>query len=290
MATSVWRGHLTFGLVSLPVKLFSAARSETIGFNLLHEKDHSRIRQVIYCQAEDKPVPRNELVKGYEYEKDQYVVIEDEEIKKVAPKTARVMEILEFVKASEVDPIYLESSYYMAPDENGRKPYALLFRALKETGYYGVAKVAMHNREHIVILRPNGNGIVLHTMFYSDEIRSVEEFRTDTGLVKDKELDLAKMLVQSLEAPFEPEKYKDTYRENLQALISAKLEGRNVVEAAVPKVAPVIDIMEALKKSLAQKKPVKVATAAERREEEAVAEERTSTRRRQKRRAGGSSA
>ena len=133
MASSVWKGHLTFGLVSFPVRLFSAARSETISFNLLHKDDHSRIKQVTYCQAEDKPVPRTDLVKGYEYEKDHYVVIDDEDIKKVAPKTAKVMEILEFVKADQVDPIYLESSYYVAPDEGGEKPYALLFQALRES-------------------------------------------------------------------------------------------------------------------------------------------------------------
>ena len=128
------------------MRLYSAARGETVSFNLLHGKDHSRIRQVIYCQAEDQPVPRNELVKGYEYEKDQYVVMDEEEIKKAAPRTAKVMEILEFVKADDVDPVYLESSYYMAPDENGRKPYALLFEALKQTGFCGIAKVSMHSR------------------------------------------------------------------------------------------------------------------------------------------------
>ena len=118
---SVWKGHLTFGLVSFPVRLFSAARGETISFNLLHKEDHSRIKQVTFCQAEDKPVPRTELVKGYEYEKDHYVVVDDEDIKKVAPKTAKVMEILEFVKADQVDPVYLESSYYMAPGRRRRE-------------------------------------------------------------------------------------------------------------------------------------------------------------------------
>jgi DNA end-binding protein Ku len=263
MASSVWKGHLTFGLVSFPVRLFSAARGETISFNMLHKQDHSRIKQVIYCQAEDKPVPRSELVKGYEYEKDHYVEVDDEEIKKVAPKTAKVMELLEFVKADQVDPIYLESSYYMAPDEGGEKPYALLFQALRETKYFGIAKVAMHNREHIVILRPNGKGVVLHTMFYADEIRQVDEFRTDTSQVKEKELALAKMLIDSLIAEFEPQKYQDTYRTNLQAMIQAKLEGQQVVATPTPHIAPVIDIMEALKKSLAeQKKPVASATAA----------------------------
>jgi DNA end-binding protein Ku len=263
MASSVWKGHLTFGLVSFPVRLFSAARGETISFNLLHKQDHSRIKQVIYCQAEDKPVPRSELVKGYEYEKDHYVEVDEEDIKNVAPKTAKVMEVLEFVKADQVDPIYLESSYYLAPDEGGQKPYALLFQALRETKYYGIAKVAMHNREHIVILRPNGKGVVLHTMFYADEIRQVDEFSTDTSQVKEKELALAKMLIESLTAEFEPQKYQDTYRTNLQAMIQAKLEGQQVVATPTPHIAPVIDIMEALKRSLAeQKKPVASATAA----------------------------
>src|SRR5207244_8498486 len=147
MASTIWKGYLTFGLLSLPVKLYSAARSETVSFNQLHKADGSRVKQVLYCQAEDKPIPRSEIVKGYEYEKDRYVVIEDEEIKKVAPASAKVMEILEFVKSEQVDPIYLETSYYMAPDEAGEKPYALLFDALKKTGYVGVAKIAMHNRE-----------------------------------------------------------------------------------------------------------------------------------------------
>src|SRR4029077_8015635 len=185
-----------------PVRLFSAARSETISFNMLHKADHSRIKQVIYCQTEDKPVPRSELVKGYEYEKDHYVEVDDEEIKKVAPKTAKVMELLEFVRADQVDPIYLESSYYMAPDEGGEKPYALLFQALRESSFYAVAKVAMHNREHIIVLRPGAKGILSHTMYYQDEIRQVEEFRTDTSLVKDKELALAQMLISSPESDF----------------------------------------------------------------------------------------
>src|SRR6201985_935863 len=164
MATSVWKGHLTFGLVSLPVRLFTAPRSESLSFNQLHKHDGSRIKQVIFCQAEDKPIPRDEIVKGYEYEKGKYVVIEDEDIKKVAPRTAKVMEIQEFVKAADVDPVFLESSYYMAPDDGGEKPYALLFEAMKETKYFGVAKVTMHNREHVVILRPGDKGMLLHTM------------------------------------------------------------------------------------------------------------------------------
>ena len=283
MATSVWKGHLTFGLVSLPIRLFSAARAESVSFNLLHKSDNSRIKQITYCQAEDKAVPRSELVKGYEYEKDHYVVIEDEDIKKVAPKTAKVMEILEFVETKDVDPVYLESSYYMAPDGGGEKAYALLFEALRKSGYSGVAKIAMHNREHIVILRPGQRGILLHTMYFTNEIRQVDEFRTDLDLVKDKELALAGTLIEALAAKFEPEKYKDTYRENLLGMIQTKIQGQKVVEAPEPHVAPVIDIMEALKRTLEiKKKPVQVASEAGG-ADEAVAEEASP----KKKRAGG---
>ena len=232
-------------------------------------------------------MPRSDLVKGYEYEKDHYVVIDEEDIKKVAPKTARVMEILEFVKADQVDPIYLESSYYVAPDEGGEKPYALLFQALRESEYYAVAKVAMHNREHIIVLRPGSKGILSHTMYFQDEIRQVEEFRTDTSLVKDKELAMAKMLISSLEADFEPQKYHDEYRLNLQRMIESKIEGKKVVAAPSEHVAPVIDIMEALKRSLAEKrKPAQAATAAAAAEEEDVSAEAAPKKRARKSKVG----
>jgi DNA end-binding protein Ku len=284
MATSVWKGHLTFGLVSLPVRLFSAARAESVSFNLLHKTDNSRIKQVTVCQAEDKPVSRSELVKGYEYEKDHYVVIDEDDIKKVAPKTAKVMEILEFVETKDVDPVYLESSYYMAPDGGGEKAYALLFEALKKSGYSGVAKIAMHNREHIVILRPGQRGILLHTMYFSNEIRQVDEFRTDLDLVKEKELALAHTLIEALAAKFEPEKYRDTYRDNLLSMINRKIQGQKVVEAPEPHVAPVIDIMEALKRTLEiRKKPVQAASESAG-GEEAVAEAEAAPK---KKRAGG---
>ena len=265
MARTVWKGPLPFGLVSLPVKLFSAARSETVSFNQLHAADHSRVKQVLYCQLEDKPVARNELVKGYEYEKDKYVVVDEEDLKKAVPPTAKTMEILEFVKSAEVDAVYFESSYYMAPDDAGEKPYALLFEAMKRSGYVAIAKLTMHSREHIVILRPGQKGLLLHTMYYEDEVRKMEEFRTDTSLVKDKELDLAMTLIESLAAGFEPAKFKDSYRENVMALIDAKVQGRQVVQAPEPQhLAPVVDIMEALKASLAAgKKPVRSVTAAE---------------------------
>jgi DNA end-binding protein Ku len=256
MAATVWKGHVTFGLVSLPVRLHTAARAETISFNQLHRTDHSRVKQVLFCQAEDKRVERSELVKGYEYEKDRYVVIEEEDLKKILPKTAKVMEILEFVKEAEVDPVYYESSYYMAPDEAGEKPYALLLEALKKSGYVALAKITMHNREHIVILRPSNQGMTLHTMYYEDELRKTEAFRTDTSGVKDKELSMAMMLIESMAGPFEPQKYHDAYRQNLRAMIEAKIAGREIVAPQEVQPTKVIDIMDALKASLAAlKKP-----------------------------------
>ncbi len=261
MATTVWKGHITFGLVSFPIKLYSAARGESVSFNQLHQTDGSRVKQVLYCQAEDKPIPRSEIVKGYEYEKDKYVVIDEEDLKKAAPQTAKVMEILEFVKTSEIDPVYFDASYYVAPDEAGERPYALLFEALRRSGYAGVAKVAMHNREHTVVLRPGAHGILMHTMYYAAEVRKMEEFRTDTSPIKAQELELATLLIERLAAGFEPEKYKDTYRENVMAMIEAKRQGREVVETPAPQPAKVVDILEALKQSLAVKKPPVAAEA-----------------------------
>lgn len=258
MATAIWKGHITFGLISLPVRLQAAARPETISFNQLHKHDNSRVKQVLFCISEDKPVSRSELVKGYEYEKDKYVVIEEDDIKKQQPKTAKVMEILEFVKSDQLDSIYLESSYYLHPEDAGEKAYTLLFEAMKRTGHVGLAKLTMHNREHIVVLRPGRFGMVLHTMYYQDEIRALDEFRTDTSGVKDMEIKMATQLVEGLSAEFEPEKYKDNYRASLRAMIEAKVAGQEVVAAPqAQEMAPVIDIMEALKTSLAAlKKPV----------------------------------
>src|SRR5438477_904740 len=152
MAASVWSGYLTFGLISMPVRLFSGARSSSISFHMLHRDDKVGVKQQLICPAENKVVERNEIVKGYEYRKGEYVVIEPEEIKKIEPKTAKAMEILEFVRDEEVDPIYFETSYYLVPEEAGRRPYALLSKALEETKYVAVAKLTMHNREYTVLL------------------------------------------------------------------------------------------------------------------------------------------
>jgi DNA end-binding protein Ku len=261
MATTVWKGHLTFGLISMPVRMFAAARGERISFNQLHKECHSRLKQPLFCPVCNRNVERSEIVKGYEYEKDQYVLFSEEELDKIEPPSARVMEILEFVKLSEMDPLYFDSSYYVSPEDAGVKAYQLLMKAMEQSGYGAIAKLTMHQREHIVIVRPGTKGMTLHTMFYSNEIRAAESVPTDKVEVKDQEKKLAQQLIESLAAPFDPQKYRDEYQENLRAMISAKLQGRQVTEVAQPHLAPVIDLMEALKKSLAEKKAPAAAPA-----------------------------
>jgi DNA end-binding protein Ku len=250
---SLWTGYLTFGLISMPVRLFAGARSEHISFNMLHRDDLVRVKQQLICPAEEKVVDRGETVKGYEFRKGEYVVVEPEEIKKIEPRTAKEMEILEFVRAEEIDPVYFETSYYLLPEEAGRRPYALLEKALEESNFYGIAKLTMHNREYTVILRPRDGGIMLHTMYYQNEVREVEGFgKVDVDL-KPAELKVAYQLVEALSADWHPEKYHDNFQDNLKKLIEAKLEGKEVVPVEKPhKLKPAVDLMAALKESLAQ--------------------------------------
>jgi DNA end-binding protein Ku len=252
MPSSVWTGYLTFGLISMPVRLFSGARGERVSFHMLHRPDHVRVKQQLVCPEEEVVVDRSEIVKGYEYRKGEYVIIEPEEIKKIEPKTAKAMEILEFVKADEVDPIYFETSYYLQPEDPGKRPYALLAQALEDTGHLGIAKLTMHNREYTVILRPHEGGIMLHTMYYENEVRKLENFGAPDVEVKEAEVKVAHQLIKALEAKFEPEKYHDTFEDNLRELIKARLEGKEITPVEKPKkAAPVTDLMAALKQSLA---------------------------------------
>ncbi len=251
MPATVWKGYLSFGLVSFPIRLSSAARPETVHFHMLHKKDLSRVKEVWYCAAEDRPLEKSEIVKGFEYAKNQYVVIEPDDLEKVAPPTARNMEILEFVRMDDVDPIFLEKSYYVAPEEAVSRPYLLLLEAMRQTKYDALAKVAMHGREHIVILRPTDTGIVLHTMYFVDEVHKEKETRVDKpDEFNKKELEMAKKLVESLAGSFEPEKYHDEYRANVEHLIEQKRNGQKVTSITQPKSAPVLDLMQALQKSL----------------------------------------
>jgi DNA end-binding protein Ku len=253
MPASVWSGYLTFGLISMPVRLFSGARGSRISFHMLHRPDHARIKMQLYCPEDDQVVERSEIVKGYEYRKGEYVIIEPDELKKIEPRTAKAMEILEFVKAEEVDPVYFESSYYLVPEEAGRRPYALLSQALEETEFLAIAKLTMHNREYTVILRPHKGGLMLHTMFYKEEVRELENFGRPDVEVREAEVKVAHQLINALANKFEPQKYHDTFEENVKKLIKAHLEGKEVTPVEKPKKpAPVVDLMSALKESLAQ--------------------------------------
>jgi DNA end-binding protein Ku len=201
-------------------------------------------------------VERSELVKGYEYEKDRYVTISKDDLEKITPQTAREMQILECVKLTEIDPVYFETSYYVTPEAAGQRAYALLFEALRRSGSVALAQFAMHNREHIVVIRSGRKGIILHTMFYETEIRRDDEYRTDTTAVAERELSLALSLIENLTAPYDPSKYRDTYKEKLEALIAAKIAGEETVETLPPKPKQPTDILAALERSLALvKKP-----------------------------------
>jgi len=253
MAATVWSGFLTFGLISMPVRLFSGARSKAISFHMLHRDDHARVKQQLICSEEEKVIDRSEIVKGYEYRKGEYVIIEPEEIKKIEPRTAKAMEILEFVKQEEIDPLYFESSYYLAPDEGGKKAYALLTRALEETEYVAIAKLAMHNREYTVILRPHDGGLVLHTMYYQDEVRGMPDIGTDHMNLRESELKVAHQLIEALAAKWDPTKFHDSFEENLKKLIKAHVEGKEIKPVEKPrKLSTPLDLMAALKQSLAQ--------------------------------------
>lgn len=264
MPATVWKGYLSFGLVSFPVRLFAAARPEAVHFHMLHKKDLSRIKEVFYCVDEDKPVDRSEIVKGFEASKGEYVVVDDEDLKKVAPPTASTMDILQFVSRDDVDPILFESSYYVAPEEAVSKPYALFLAALSDTKQDAIAKIAMHNREHVVLIRPSDDALVLHTLYYEDELHKANKGAAPKSKFSPKELEMAKTLIKNLTAPFKPNEFHDEYRENVEHLIEQKRKGKKITAVKQPHKAPVIDLMDALKRSLAQnnKKPKRKTQAA----------------------------
>lgn len=258
MASTVWKGYISFGLITIPIRLFAAARTERVSFNQIHQKCGSRIKQQTYCPVCERVVERSELVKGYEVEKDRYVIVDEDEIKGVAPATSDTMEIFEFVKAQGIDPIYYDASYFMVAEDAGKKAYYLLLETMRKSGYSAIAKVTMHQREFTVVVRPHENGLLLHTMFYPEEVREVPEFsHSDNVTVKPQEVALAEKLVEGLAADFDPSKYHDEYQKRLLEMIEAKREGQTVASETPRKRAPVIDLMQALQKSLGElpKKP-----------------------------------
>jgi DNA end-binding protein Ku len=263
MASPVWKGTLSFGLLAIPIKLYTAARSQRINLHQLHKVCHTRLKQPLYCPHCNRQVDRSEVVRGYEYEKGQYVIVSDDEIKKITPRSSTVMEIVAFVKQEQIDPIYFDASYFMLPDKESEKPYALLLKTLQDSNRVGIATITMHQREYTVFIRPRNNGLTIHTMYYANEIREVTGYGKAEKDVKLKpaELRLAEQLVDSLSQDFKPEKYHDKFQDNLRALVEAKQKGKAIVAEERPKPARVIDMMEALKKSLAtaERKPKKPA-------------------------------
>jgi DNA end-binding protein Ku len=214
----------------------------------------SRVHQKLVGESDEAPLNTRDLARGYEVEPDRYVVVEQEELRRLRPKTSPDMQLESFVPLTGIDPVYYETSYYVIPDAGGEKPYAVLFSVMNNTKHAGVAKITMHGREHVVIVRAARSGLMAHTMFYSDEVRGESEYRTDTSLVSQKELELATAFVDALAAPFDPEQFKDTYREQLKALIEGKAASQPVkASAPVPAPAPV-DILDALKASMEQAK------------------------------------
>lgn len=278
MASTVWKGYITFGLITIPVRLYTAARTERVSFNQIHQVCGSRIKQQTFCPHCERVIERNELVKGFEVEKDRYVIVNDEEVKSVAPPSSDNMEIAEFVKAETIDPIYFDASYFMVPEDAGKKAYHLLFETMRKSGYSAIAKITMHQREYTVVVRPHADGLLLHTMFYPEEVREVPEFRRDeTVTVKPQEVELAEKLVEGLATDFDPMKYHDEYQDRLKQMIEAKREGQPVSTEAPKRRAPVIDLMEALQRSLGEipaRKPAAKAVQNQHAGEEAPAKTR----------------
>lgn len=252
-ARSISSASLTFGLVSIPVRLFPATSSKSVAFHLLHAADMSRIQQKIYCPKEDKIVDRSELVRGYEIEKDRYVTFTDEELKKLEAQADRAVEITGFIPASEVDPVYFENSYLLGSEPTSAKAYHLLQEAMTKAARVGVAKFTMRGKERVVLIRPYQGGLMLHTMYYNDEIRAFGEI--DHGAdapVKDSELALAQRLLDDLtQKKFDPSEFKDNYRERVIEAAEQKMAGHELTEPT-PEAhhGKVIDLMSALKESL----------------------------------------
>jgi len=253
---SLGSGTISFGLVSIPVKLYTAASSGGVSFNLLHAKCGSRIKQQTFCPACNEVVERSALVKGYEFQKDQYVRFTDEELKSLEGEASKVIDIAEFVPLSSVDPIYFEKTYYLGPDKGGEKPYRLLADAMAKTDKVALATFVMRGKESLVLVRPAQDGLMLHTMYFADEVRDFGEVEKGKSVkLREGELGLAERLIGELSHDaFKPEQYQDAYRSRVLDLASSKVEGKEIT-ATEPEAqrAQVIDLMDALKQSLARK-------------------------------------
>ena len=274
MPRSIWKGAVAFGLVNIPVELHSAvsSRGERVKFKMLHKKDQSTIKYERVCAKEEKAVPWDEIVKGYEYSKGKFVIMDDEDFRAAAVESSKTIEIRDFVKAEEIDPRYFESPYYLLPQKGGEKAYALLREAIRKTDMVGIGNVTMRsNSMHFVGIKVVEDALVMQIMRYADELVDTSSFTFPTAEnVRPAELAMAEQLVNTLATEFKPEEYSDKYKENLMAIINAKLKGKKieVEEPAEPEATNVIDLMARLQESLEQGKKKKGKSAPAARTEE----------------------
>src|SRR5438874_3402909 len=263
MPRTMWKGAISFGLVSIPIKVFPATEEKGLSFNQLHDEDHGRIKYQRICSKCGEVVSFDHIVKGYEYEKDKYVVLTDEELDSVPVESSRAIDILQFVDAEEIDPIYYKKSYYLVPEEVGVKAYRLLREAMSEDGRVGIAKVSFRDKEHLSALRFSGDVLVLETMYWPDEIREskFEELEKDAKL-RPQEIQMARTLIDNLTEDWNPDQYEDAYRNALLELVEKKVAGEEIEIIEAPEPAKVVDLMEALKASVeAARKPAEPAKA-----------------------------
>ncbi len=253
MPRSIWNGVISFGMVSIPVKLYTATEDKDISFRQLHKEDGARLKQLRWCPEHERAVEWDEVVRGYEYAKDEYVVMTEEDFEKLPLPSKQTVELAAFVNAEQIDPIYYQKTYYLEPDEKGVKPYALLMQALKDKNLTGIAKIAVRNKEQLCALRPMDGALVLETLFYPDEIREAPSEIPEQKFTK-AEMKMAHALIDLLEQDFDPAQFQDEYRAALQQVIDAKLDGIEVSAPEIARPAKVTDLMTALKASVAAAK------------------------------------
>lgn len=253
----IWSGAISFGLVTIPVKLFTAVREKRLSFRSLHDQDKVPLKQKLYCPADGKDVHPEHIVKGYEIEKDRFVVVRQEDLEAAAPKATKSIDIQDFVELSEIDPMYFDRPYYVVPRPEGLKPYRLLVAAMEKSGRVGIARVVMHTKEYLAALRPLAGALVLETMHFADEVVPSENMGLEDvkGKVDEREMKIAQQLIDSLTTKFKPEKYHDEYREKVLDLIQRKAHGENIVtrpeaEEKTPRKGS--DLIAALEASLAK--------------------------------------
>ncbi len=267
MARPIWKGYLTFGLVTIPIKLLTAEDPKDVHFRLLHKTCGTPIQNRRWCQVHEAIVPYEETVRGFEYARDRFVTLTEEDLDGVGVETTENLNIVEFVNLPEIDPIRFDKSYYLAPAEGGSKAFALLREAMQEAGKVAVGKVVIREKEHLVAVRPYDRAMVMSTLFYADEIRrleDIEELQADAK-VHPNERKMAMQLIDGLSAEFHPEEFKDEYRDKLLQALKAKAEGQAITPSAVPKPEKVVDLMDALRRSLELARKGKPAAPAVRR-------------------------